>query len=122
MLTAPTSGDIYFPADTVDDLTSATPATFIGTYSVTLPNLGVSDLEFYDFEYYPNPVRDVLNISSQQVIAQVDIYNMLGQNVSVQKLNALEGTVNTTSLSTGTYFLRTTFKDGTTGTFKLVKE
>ena len=55
------------------------------------------------------------------MIEQVDIYNMLGQYVSVQKLNTINGTVNTTSLENGTYIFKATFQDGTIGTFKVVK-
>ena len=118
MLTAPTSGNIYFSADSVDDLGTA---TLIGTYSV-IGTLSISDVQANDFTYYPNPVKDALNISSQKVIEQVEIYNMLGQYVSVQKLNVANGMVNTNSLAKGAYFFRATFQDGTIGSFKVIKE
>lgn len=118
MLDAPAIGNIYFPADSADDVASA---TIIGTYSVLFP-LSVSDNQVTDFNYYPNPVKDVLNISSRKVIDQIAIYNIIGQVVNTQKLNALNGTVNTASLEVGTYFVKAISQDGTTGTFKLVKK
>ncbi len=117
-LTANATGDLYFPADTADDIAGG--ATLIGTYSVNFP-LSVTENQIAKFEFYPNPVNDVLNVSSQKTIEQVDIFNILGQIVSTQKLNALNGTVNTAALEVGTYFVRAISQDGTTGTFKIVK-
>ena len=58
MLTAPTSGNIYFVADTVDDIAGA---TLIGTYTVNA-TLSRDDFDNNAFTYGPNPVKDVLNL------------------------------------------------------------
>jgi hypothetical protein len=117
-LTAPMSGLLYFPADGSGDIPGA---TLIGAYSVTTVPLSVTELESNEFSYYPNPIKDVLNISSQKMIEEVDVFNMLGQNVIVQKLNTLNAQVNTESLMGGTYFVRVILEDGTTDTFKVIK-
>ena len=117
MLNAPTSGNIYFPADTSDDIPSA---TLLGTYSV-LTNLSVSDFDDAKMTYYPNPVNDELNISAQKVIVQVDIFNMLGQTVNSIELKTLNGKIDTSGLKTGTYFFKVTLQDGETDTLKLFK-
>ncbi|MFD2823374.1 T9SS type A sorting domain-containing protein [Lacinutrix iliipiscaria] len=114
------SGNIYFAADTVDDIAGG--ATLIGTYSVINNPLSIPDVQSFEFSYYPNPVTDVLNITSQKMIEQVEVYNMLGQYVSVQKLNALNGTIKTANLANGAYFFRSTFQDGTVKTFKVIKK
>lgn len=116
-LTAPASGNLYFPADTADDLATA---TLIGTYAVTFP-LSVDEAQLNAFNYHPNPVRDVLNINSRKMITQVDIYNMLGQNLTVQPVNALNAVVNTANLATGTYVFRAYFQDGTSTTMQIAK-
>ncbi|MCK7591517.1 T9SS type A sorting domain-containing protein [Subsaxibacter sp. CAU 1640] len=116
-LTAPASGNIYFPADTVDDLATA---TLIGTYSVAFP-LSIEESALGAFSYHPNPVRDVLNINSQKMIAQVDIYNILGQNLTVQPVNALNAALDTAYLASGTYVFRAHFQDGTSTTMQIAK-
>ncbi|MFC2110100.1 T9SS type A sorting domain-containing protein [Bacteroidota bacterium] len=118
LLNSNENGDVYFPAGAEGDVAGATK---IGTYSVTGNTLSIPVVASINLSYFPNPVTDVLNITAQKVIAQVDIYNMLGQYVHVQKLNALNGTINTANLANGTYFSRTTFQDGTIETFKVVK-
>jgi|GEM_PF-3448385 len=116
-LTAPASGNLYFPADTADDLATA---TLIGTYAVTFP-LSVDEAQLNAFNYHPNPVEDVLNINSKIMIAEVAVYNMLGQQVNVQQINALDAAVTTSHLQAGTYFFKAIFQDGTTGTIRIAK-
>lgn len=120
MLNAPALGNVYFPADDVSDLGSA---TLIGTYIVTTDVLGVDDLQSSNnLTYYPNPMKDVLNITSQKIIEQVTIHNILGKQVSVQRINGVDGTLNTTSLAQGAYFFTAAFDDGTSQSFKLLKK
>ncbi|MGB1308003.1 MAG: T9SS type A sorting domain-containing protein [Oceanihabitans sp.] len=119
MLAAPASGNIYFTADDVTDLPGA---TLLGTYSVSILPLSVTDVQYNDFTYYPNPVKEVWNIASQKVIEQVEVYNILGQTVSIQKLNSLNGAINTSSLVNGTYFFRVTLQEGATKTIKVIKK
>ncbi|MEZ4802043.1 MAG: T9SS type A sorting domain-containing protein [Gelidibacter sp.] len=119
-LTAPANGNLYFPADTVDDLTATTPPALIGTYTVTFP-LSVDEAQVGAFSYHPNPVNEVLHISSPKPMAQVAIYNMLGQNLKVQTINSLSATVDTANLATGTYVFRAYFQDGTSNTMQIAK-
>ena len=55
------------------------------------------------------------------MIAQVDIYNMLGQNLTVQPVNALNAAVDTAYLASGTYVFRAHFQDGTSNTMQIAK-
>ncbi len=70
--------------------------------------LDIRDFASAEFKYYPNPVKDVLTISYSSNITSVTVYNMLGQPVISQNVNALEGNVNMAGLADGTYIVNVT--------------
>ncbi|SMC88656.1 T9SS-dependent choice-of-anchor J family protein [Moheibacter sediminis] len=84
--------------------------------------LGVSDMTPYNFAYYPNPVKDELNITSDKVVQSVSVYNLAGQQVSTQKLNVTNGKVSTSSLAPGVYVFRAVLDGGQVETFKVIKK
>jgi|GEM_PF-2799238 len=85
--------------------------------------LGTDDLISFDFVYYPNPVRDVLNITSEKQIRSVTIYNLTGQKVSnINSAEIFNGKVDVTSLSAGVYVFRTVLEGGQIETFKIIKK
>jgi nicotinamide mononucleotide (NMN) deamidase PncC len=57
------------------------------------------------FKMYPNPSKDVLNISSETVIDNVIIYNTLGQIVAEQTSGNTQDAINVSSLPNGVYIL-----------------
>ena len=79
------------------------------------------DLDLVSFNYYPNPVKEKLNMRSQEEISSVEIYNILGQQVKSMKPSQLNASIDLTSLSSGTYMVRARVNDKV-GTFKVVKE
>ena len=54
---------------------------------------------------YPNPANDIVNLSSDNTIANITIYNSLGQIVSKQASSSSEASVNISGLSKGVYIL-----------------
>lgn len=92
-------------------------------YVTTINNiLGNQDFSFdNEFVLYPNPVKDILNISTknQTEIQSVEIYNMVGQ-VVIAIPNSTK-TIDVSSLETGTYFIKVNSEKDTTTT-KFVKE
>ncbi len=69
----------------------------------------VLDNEKFDrtkLNYYPNPTNNVLNIEYISNIESVEIYNTIGQLVSVQEFNSNQVTVDMSKLSSGTYMLK----------------
>jgi hypothetical protein len=70
-----------------------------------------------DVQLYPNPVSDVLNISSKKEIYNITLMNNLGKEI----LNTNKNYINTNSLSNGVYFVKITFTDKTTSINKIVK-
>jgi hypothetical protein len=131
-------GNVVVPAGTAFvDTAGATPAGLGGLdiYSAHASNayytddyiyadmpivLGVADLEAKGFSAYPNPVTNVLNLNAREAISSVSIYNVLGQEVYNAKVNALSTTVDTSSFTSGAYFVKVNVA-GTEGIVKILK-
>lgn len=91
-------------------------------YTLTVDGVaGVNDYVASNLTFYPNPVENVLNISATQVIKTVSAYNLLGQEVMGE--NRFDnGSVDVSSLPTGTYLFRVTFEGGQIENFKVLKK
>ena len=74
-----------------------------------------------NFQYYPNPVNDILNISADQKITSVSLYNVAGQKV-INNVKANDGKVNVSRLTSGTYIVTAILENGKTETFKVIKK
>ncbi|MCG2420516.1 T9SS type A sorting domain-containing protein, partial [Aequorivita sp. F47161] len=83
-------------------------------------NLGVSDNDIVGFSYYPNPTEGIVNLKSAENIEQVSLYNMLGQLVVSNRVDATTSQVDISGLSIGTYLMKVTV-NGQTGTYKVIK-
>lgn len=69
--------------------------------------LGNDDFEATaGLKLYPNPMKDVLTVSSDATISTVTLYNLLGQEVAAQTINANEASLNVSGLSAGTYIVK----------------
>jgi len=56
--------------------------------------------------YYPNPVKNVLNLKNASAINSVAIYNTLGQQVLNSAVNTTETNLDLSALSNGIYFVK----------------
>jgi len=83
--------------------------------------LGVSDFTSIDFDFYPNPVTDVLTIQSQETVESIEVYNLMGQKV-LKPSTISHGDINLSSLKLGIYLVKATFEGRITETFKIVKK
>lgn len=81
---------------------------------------GVSDNALSSFVYYPNPTSNTITLKSESTINNVAVYNLLGQQVLNQKLDALSSDINVGHLSTGTYVMKVTI-GSETGSYKIIK-
>lgn len=131
------TGEITVPADAVIGVTrmrviknyNSSPTDPCGSYtfgqiedySLNVQNLGTGDMDVYDFSYWPNPTKDVINIQSQKEIRTIEVMNLAGQKMMAdQKLN--QGQINISQLSSATYLFRVHFADGKVRTFKVLKK
>lgn len=73
------------------------------------------------FNYYPNPVTNVLTLKAQNNIQNIAVYNMLGQEVLKSNPNTVENELNMSMLTAGAYFVNVTVNN-ITKTVKIIKE
>ena len=89
-------------------------------YTISVGVLSTNDNVIEGFSYYPNPSYDVINLSAKQNIEKAAIYNILGQKVIDQNINATSSRLNVANLNTGTYLMQVRV-DGKTATYKIIK-
>ncbi|MDI1316963.1 T9SS type A sorting domain-containing protein [Flavobacterium sp.] len=95
--------------------------TITGVGTATCGTLAVPGFNDTNFSYYPNPVKNSLNLSYNQEISNVDVFNLLGQKVIATKLNANSGQIDMSSLPKGTYMVKVT-SNNQVKTIKVIKQ
>lgn len=94
-----------------------------GTFQVSAWNATLKTNSFDDahFGFSPNPVKDFLNLSYNQKMADVAIYNLVGQQVFAQTIGANQGKLDLSGLSKGAYLVKVN-AENQTKTIKIIKE
>jgi len=82
--------------------------------------LGTEDFNANKVAYYPNPVKDILNLTAVENIDNVTIYNLFGQQLANKTINATEAKVDMSSFATGTYIVNV-ISNKNVKTIKVVK-
>ncbi|MBC8643358.1 T9SS type A sorting domain-containing protein [Flavobacterium lindanitolerans] len=94
---------------------------FYDNFVITSENTGTKPFEAISYSVYPNPAQDIVSIElpANTTLSETAIYSITGQ-----KVIHTEGsqTINVSSLSAGTYFLKGLTTDGTSFTKKLIKK
>jgi len=90
----------------------------ISAYDTTL---GIADAIIDGFSMYPNPVKNILNLSTANAIDEISLYNMLGQEVlqSTPSTNQVE--LDMSHLPVGAYIVKVQAGEQI-GTYNLIKE
>jgi hypothetical protein len=83
--------------------------------------LGLDNNTIEGFTFYPNPSSDVINLNATENIERVTIYNMLGQKVLDQNINATSSQLDVANLVTGTYLMEV-YAGGKTASHKVIKK
>jgi hypothetical protein len=91
----------------------------VSAYDASL--LSNSSFENENFRSYPNPVKDVLNLSYNKTISNVSVFNLLGQEVMIKSINANQSQIDMSALTVGTYLVKVT-ADNQVMTIKVIKE
>ena len=122
-LTAP-SGTIYMTLTSdifgscqggTEDLEELDFDVYVGTLSSTT-------FESLNFDFYPNPVTDQLNLSAQSNMENVTIFNMIGQEVkSFNSVNNNSLEIPMSDLQAGAYFMKVSI-EGVSNTFRVIKK
>lgn len=89
-----------------------------GTFGLEVAEVLASDsFDNNSFVAYPNPVKDVFNVSYTSEISSVRVMNLLGQEVLSRDVNATSTQIDMSQLSTGAYIVNVTVGD----TIKTIK-
>lgn len=111
-----------FPSSIVLDLNSLYVGESGGNYTIRKITGGALSIQENLLEeknkIYPNPVKDILNIQSDEEVKIVEVYNSLGQKVIIGNKKQ----VDVSSLSKGVYVLRLENKYSKITTQKFIKE
>lgn len=102
---------------------SSVPTSTVRDFMISAydASLASNTFENAKFIFYPNPVKDVLNISNTTTISKIQVINFLGQEMIAKSINATEGQIDMSHLSSGTYLVKIT-SDNEVKTIKVVKE
>ena len=112
-----TAGNTYYIQ--VDDYGFGTSQ---GSFGLQVTEVLSSDnFDANNFVAYPNPVKDIFNISYSSEISSVRIINLLGQEVISTEVNATSTQIDMSQLSSGAYIVNVTVGD-TIKTIKVVKQ
>ncbi len=86
-------------------------------FKIAGPTASTDNFAKKTFTIYPNPVSDVLNISTNAEIKAAKLYTLTGQLAGTYTTN----TINVSGLPAGAYILTIEMADGSTGTQKVIK-
>lgn len=118
-LTGQTPGDtLYISVWRWSGTGSITGAFTISAFDASLGN---NSFDSSNFTYYPNPVKNNLNLSYNKEISSVEVFNLLGQKVSSNIINANDAQIDMSNLSKGAYMVKVT-SDNQVKTIKVIKE
>lgn len=89
----------------------------IGAYDGSLSN---TSFDKDNFTSFPNPVKDILNLSYTIDIEEITIYNMMGQKVLAKSIHATQSQIDMSNLPDGNYLVKIT-TEGQIKTIKVIK-
>lgn len=90
-------------------------------YKNNLITLSNTDFENNNFTTsYPNPTKDKVTISSNENIASISLFNLLGQQIFSKEVYTNEFTIDLTDFSNGTYIAKIN-SNGKTQSIKFLK-
>ncbi len=110
-------GVIYHASQTINGVESTDRAPVLALLST----MGEDEFLFSNFQYFPNPVKNTLNVSNSSIIDTIELTSILGQKIMSEKVNALQTEIDLTSLSNGIYIMNV-LCEGHKKTVKIIKE
>lgn len=81
---------------------------------------GVDDFSADSFRVYPNPVKDILNISTKTAVDNIAVYDVLGKLVLSAQPDVISPKINMSGLASGAYLVKVTIGNASK-TVKIIK-
>jgi trimeric autotransporter adhesin len=85
------------------------------------PTLGTDKFSTFKFSAYPNPTSDQVNLSAAKTISKVELFNLLGQRVLSNTVNANQKQLSISNLQNGVYLMEVTI-DNAKQAYKIIKQ
>lgn len=86
----------------------------------TEEELAMEDNTIAGFNFYPNPMDEILTLSAHTTLDKVIVYTVLGNQVINQNIGEATAEINVSSLTPGIYLMKV-ISNGKTGTYRLIK-
>jgi Secretion system C-terminal sorting domain/SprB repeat len=109
-------GKTYYASQTIDGFESKQRLAV----TVNLTVLATEDFVLNNFQFSPNPVKNMLSISNSSTIDEITITSELGKSILDKKINNLSSDIDLSELSNGVYFLKVK-SEGKEKTVKILK-
>jgi PKD repeat protein len=116
--TALVSGTTYYASQTVNGCESPTRLSITMTEGNCLGN---DSFDFNQIIVYPNPVSDILTISSTQELSSIEVIDLLGRTLFRKTNSNIETQIDMSSLPTATYLVQVKV-DSQVKTYKIIKK
>lgn len=84
-------------------------------------SLSIKDISHKEVLIYPNPAKNIINISHNNIISNVSIYNIVGQKVIDINFNVSKVQMDLSAFPSGTYLVKSVVDDQVI-TSKVIKE
>jgi len=84
-------------------------------------SLSLNSSESFSVSSYPNPVNDTWNVSSLDEISQINIYNILGENITTVSPYMNTYSLDMSHFNSGIYLMKIVSSKGETNTLKVLK-
>lgn len=107
--TASESGVYYFGFGNVTPIVSETASLRLDNFRFTMGSLSINDETASKISVFPNPVKEILIINSEDVINDIEIYNVNGK--LIETISDVKG-IDFTSYPKGIYFVKLITFDG----------
>ena len=79
------------------------------------------EFNIQDFKFYPNPAENKISVHAKDLINQVLVYNLIGQEVIRVTPFSLSDEIDISGLTNGTYIMNVNINNSS-GIFKLIKK
>lgn len=98
------------------------PAIVTNVFNTEFVNsLGTADFAFANFRYYPNPVKNMLNILNDTAIEHLSVTSVLGQIVLEKEVQDTKATIDLSRFAKGVYLVKIISKNESR-TIRVIKE
>ena len=91
---------------------------FIDNVSVTSSTMSNEEFTLENIDYTFNQETNLLRVTSEEILSNIKIHNMLGQEVLNQDLNDTSALLNLSSLSSSIYIVNVEGNNSKSKTFK----